>query len=101
LAISITYLLKVRVHGRYGLESSSIVSNANWGIYASRLGLGHGIFEATRWSGALAQSVLGSNPWFVRGGQPENIAGAGVEAISRTDGNGWSSYGFRGVVVIR
>ncbi|MCL2085813.1 hypothetical protein FWH09_02685, partial [Candidatus Saccharibacteria bacterium] len=36
--------------GNYGLGSSGIINNSNWGIYASKLGLGQAIFESSGWS---------------------------------------------------
>ncbi|MCL2085607.1 hypothetical protein FWH09_01585 [Candidatus Saccharibacteria bacterium] len=83
--------------GNYGLGSSGILSNSNWGIYASKLGLGQAIFESSGWSGAHANSFNGTTVrWFGRGGGSVNAASAGVESLNVTSGGTSTAYGFRG-----
>ncbi|MCL2085341.1 hypothetical protein FWH09_00155 [Candidatus Saccharibacteria bacterium] len=83
-------------NGNYGLGSSGIINNSNWGIYASKLGLGQAIFESSGWSGANAVSVDTSWPWFLRGGQSALTTSAGVESLSRNTGGASANSGFRG-----
>ena len=88
--------------GSYGLNSSAITSNPNWGIYASKLGLGQAIFEAAQWSDATAGSITAANPWFVRGGYSDSVTGAGVESVSNANGGPGSParFGSRPLVLV-
>ncbi|MCL2085316.1 hypothetical protein FWH09_00020 [Candidatus Saccharibacteria bacterium] len=91
-------------NGNYGLGSSGIINNSNWGIYASKLGLGQAIFESAGWSGAYAGSFGSGYPWFVRGSSSvdaDQAARSVVESIGVAHGGVNPSVGFRGVVVIR
>ncbi|MDR0887346.1 MAG: hypothetical protein LBM97_01505 [Candidatus Nomurabacteria bacterium] len=92
--------------GRYGLGfnptavSAPVVDNANWNIYANKMGLGQAIFEASQWSNAYAYSVGATNPWFVRGGHANSTTVAGVESISVSSGGSVASVGWRAALVV-
>ena len=83
----------------YGSGSSDIISNANWGIYASKLGLGQGLFEAAGWSGAAAPSVHAALPWVIRGGQSGSTTSAGIERLGGGEGAAAAQYGLRPLVL--
>ena len=86
------------LNGVYGLGSSTITDNSNWGIYASKLGLGQALFETAQWSGAYANSITSASPWFGRRGLSDPTTASGIESISILSGVSSAFLGFRPLV---
>ena len=83
--------------GNSGFTAETIPESKYYNLYTAKnnSNIGDALYETSGWNNDYADFVDSYFPFFIRGGGYYSTSGAGVFVFSNTDGNSYSSYGFR------